>query len=329
MLVKAILSGQAVALCLGGVGIFSKMLISNDYYSAFVQVTVGYLLMSSVLFVVRPWKSGLKVEAWRYALLATIDATGNLCYSKAFGDIAASSVRMTIGFTVPGSVILGYFVFNRKVSPRQIVAVLIAVSGVVLNFTGDAVSDRKYRREWPENGVVWKGFLYALIAATCFAISNVFEEWVQRKAHEKQKIDDRYTHLEMVGMMGLLGALITPLLGAALEWNTTLSNGTIFSKPELKLICYGLGFAICMCSFYVGLSIFLTKHNASFLNLNMLTVSIDVLIFEALYTGGFRANDWVYMLAFFLSLAGTGYFYFAGYQAEKKVLETSKDGIRV
>lgn len=307
---KQVLFGQTVAFCLSGVGIFSKLLAMNGYYHSSVQIILAYVLMALMLLRARPWKCGLSNEWWRYIILAAVDFRGNFMYSSAFRYTSATSVRMMVGFTVPGTVILGYIVFGRMISRKQAFAMVIAIAGLALNIASDFVNDPASSNA-PENGNRLVGCLSAFAAAICYSVTNIYQEWLVKRAGKQvyADIDQTTLSFEIVGMLGLFGAILGFFESLLLEPEAVTFTNTLPANAYIYITC----FALCMTTFYIGLSLFLRKHDASILNLNLLTTSVDILIFESFYLRRFRAHDWMYALAFVLSLSGAAYFHTLGY----------------
>jgi solute carrier family 35, member F1/2 len=132
-----------------------------------------------------------------------------------------------------------------------------------------------------------KGDLFALAGATCYGLSNVFEEYL---------VSERPMY-EVVGMLGLLGTIINGITMAAFDRASFAS-----SIWEPKVGGYLTGYTLILFLFYTCAPVMFRLSSAAFFNISLLTINfwgtaIGVSVFG-------DTIHWMYPIAFVCIIIG-------------------------
>jgi solute carrier family 35 protein F1/2 len=132
-----------------------------------------------------------------------------------------------------------------------------------------------------------KGDLFALAGATCYGLSNVFEEFLVSKR----------PMYEVIGMLGLLGTIINGITMAAFDRE---SFGSSVWEP--KVGGYLIGYTLILFTFYTCVPVMFRLSSAAFFNISLLTINfwgtaIGVSVF------GYTIH-WMYPIAFVCIILG-------------------------
>ncbi|KAH9623764.1 hypothetical protein KSS87_021876 [Heliosperma pusillum] len=196
---------------------------------------------------------------------------------KAYQYTSLTSVMLLDCWAIPCVIILTWIFLKTKYGWRKLVGVAVCVLGLVLVVFSDVYAqDRKARGSNP-----LKGDLFVIAGSTLYAVSNVSEEYLVKKADT----------VELMAMLGAFGAVISAIQISILERN------------ELKSIHWSagaalpfVGFSVAMFLFYSLVPVLLKISGSTMLNLSLLTSdmwSVVIRIFA------YREKvDWLYYVAF-------------------------------
>ncbi|THU62918.1 hypothetical protein C4D60_Mb01t10220 [Musa balbisiana] len=193
--------------------------------------------------------------SWYYYLvLAVVDVEANVIVVKAYQYTSLTSVMLLDCWSIPCVILFTWVFLKTKYGFRKFAGVAICVAGLVIVVFSDVhASDRA---EGGPNPV--KGDIFVIVGSTLYAVSNVGEEFIIKKA-------DR---VELMAMLGAFGAVVLPFLG----------------------------FAMAMFLFYSTVPVILKICGATLLNLSLLTSDMwAVLIRIFAYH---QKVDWMYFIAF-------------------------------
>ncbi|KAF0418490.1 DUF914-domain-containing protein [Gigaspora margarita] len=200
-------------------------------------------------------------ESWKYILIAFTNVQGNYFVVKSFEYTSILSLMLLDAWTTPMVAICSVIFLKVRYRLNQYLGICICIIGSGLVIWGDLdIGKDMYFAKDPI-----KGDLFAIIGATCYGISNVFEEYCVNK---------RPLH-EVLGQMGFWGTFISIIQITILEIDE-LKNLALTSKMVGLIIAY----TVAMLCLYVGISVFLRLASALFFNLSLLTGDFYTLIFN-------------------------------------------------
>ncbi|XP_064991492.1 uncharacterized protein LOC135585765 isoform X2 [Musa acuminata AAA Group] len=269
--------GQIVSLLITSTGFSSSELARRGVNAPTSQSFLNYLLLATFYgaFVIRR-KRPLQLSWYYYLVLAVVDVEANVIVVKAYQYTSLTSVMLLDCWSIPCVILFTWVFLKTKYGFRKFAGVAICVAGLVMVVFSDVhASDRA---EGGPNPV--KGDIFVIVGSTLYAVSNVGEEFIIKKA-------DR---VELMAMLGAFGAVISAIQ-------------IILERSELKDIKWTagavlpfLGFAMAMFLFYSTVPVILKICGATLLNLSLLTSDMwAVLIRIFAYH---QKVDWMYFIAF-------------------------------
>lgn len=269
--------GQFLSLLITSTGFSSSELARRGINAPTSQSFLNYVLLFLVYGGTLLYRRKvLKAKFYYYILLAIVDVEANFLVVKAYQYTSLTSVMLLDCWSIPSVIFLTWFFLKTKYRFRKYIGVAICVAGLVVVVFSDVHSNDRSGGSNP-----LKGDMLVIAGSTLYAISNVSEEFFVKSA-------DR---VELMGMLGLFGAIISACQISILERN------------ELKSIHWSagavipfIGFALAMFLFYSGVPILLKISGSTMLNLSLLTSDMwTVLIRIFAYH---QKVDWMYFIAF-------------------------------
>ena len=234
----------------------------------------------------RPWQ-------WLLLAMADVEATYLLVLAYQFTDI--TSVSLLDAFTVPMVMLLSRLLFNARYTPRQLLAVCICLSGLVVLVVSDALLR-------PSNGqphsVPWLGDVLVLLGATLYAVSNAWQEQQVRATDGTEYL----AHLGCYGVLvsGVQCALLErgALRDAAAAVRAAASDGTAGELLGLEV-----GYIAALNAMYIlATRLMSAGSSATVMNLSLLTSDFWSVVVGVLLLGS-QLSGW-YALAFALVVGG-------------------------
>lgn len=278
--------GQLIMLLNVVTGIFSKYLAREGASLPTLQSTALYVCLALVYLTVRAWRRApaTGVRWWFYALLAVADVEGNYFAVKAFNYANYATLGLLLNLTVPFVTLFCYVFLKTRYAWQHYVGTLIAVGGAVVIFVSDydaSVNDQF------TGGQLFRGDVYALIAAAFYATSNVMIQSVV-------KVRDVDANIEVLGFLGLFASVLSVAQVLALERSPIAE--TDFTP---RIYAYLAGYVAVLLAFYTITSVFLRWAESLLFNLNLLTGPIfTVLAADALFDEG--VNQWYWLALGFI-----------------------------
>jgi drug/metabolite transporter (DMT)-like permease len=244
--------------------------ISNEYGASlpFLLVTITY----SLLLIGSVWFAPSSALSWfGFAVVSVLtiagDYAGILAYSKTSMASALLLVTSVVFWVAP----LAYFMFRRKVSIGQGLAILLAICGSVIIFIDEGTE-----------GNSWVGDVLALGSALCYAVLTVAQEYLIHS-------DSFRLYLFR---FSVVAAPIAGVLAGAVEWKSIrdLQWGW---RSTLLVLAYSLALAAydCWVPFVMQFSD-ATTMNLSLLTSNFFSLGISVWLFG-------QKPRWLYLVGFF------------------------------
>ncbi|CAG8750188.1 36517_t:CDS:2, partial [Racocetra persica] len=157
----------------------------------------------------------MKIRAWKYILIAFMNVQGNYLIVKAFEYTSALSLMLLDAWTTPIVAVLSLIFLKVTYRSSQYLGITICMIGFGIVILGDF--DIGKNMNIAKDPI--KGDIFAIIAATCYGISNVFEEIC---------VKERPLH-EVIGQMGFWGTIISCIQIAIIE-NDEFNNLVVSPK---------------------------------------------------------------------------------------------------
>ncbi|EAX97974.1 Integral membrane protein, putative [Trichomonas vaginalis G3] len=264
----AMIMWQVCSLMLSALAIFCKFLEQIAGFTLpFLQLAISYV----ALLLINLWKLPKTTASWfGYIMVGLLNLGGDVSSIYAYTLTSISSAQLLVTTVIFWVAPLAFFVFKRKLTLWQILAIFIGMGGVVIVFLEDGVGDSR-----------WLGNMIALISAICYAIATTLEE---KLVHEGSIAIYLFR-------FGTTTSPISIILMFAVEFKTIKKYLWVASTISL-IIAYG----IVMALYYTLVPVIMkhsnaTEMNLSFLTSNFFSLFIDCLIFKHKLT-------WPYVVGF-------------------------------
>lgn len=269
--------GQFLSLLITSTGFSSSELARKGINAPTSQSFFNYVLLAIVygsLMLYR--RQPLKAKWYYYLILGLIDVEGNFLVVKAYQYTSLTSVMLLDCWTIPCVMFLTWIFLKTKYRYKKITGVVVCVAGLVTVIFSDVHAGDRGSGSSPR-----KGDALVIAGATLYAVSNVSEEFLVKKA-------DR---IELMAFLGLFGGIISAIQISILE------------RKELQSIHWSagaalpfFGYALAMFLFYSFVPILLKTNGATMLNLSLLTSDMWAVLIRI---GAYHEKvDWLYFIAF-------------------------------
>jgi solute carrier family 35 protein F1/2 len=252
--------GQVLALCITATTIFTTKLSqgatpisipTSQTFLNYATLGVVYTTITIAKVGFRGWLDINRRRAIYYILFALVDVEANYFMVKAYSYTSLLSAMLLDAWTIPCVVLLCVIFLKMRFIRYHYLGVLLAMVGMAFLIWSDMVEGKNF----PGSDYV-KGDLFCILAATLYAVSNVYQEFLVRQ-------EPMY---EVIGQLGLWGTIISGIQLAILERNEIQ---TITWTGEV--IGYIIGFDIAMFTLYSVAPTLLRLSSATFFNLSLLT----------------------------------------------------------
>jgi solute carrier family 35 protein F1/2 len=191
-------------------------------------------------------------------ILGIVDVEANYFVVKAYQYTSLTSAMLLDSWAIPCCMLLSYFLLKRRYRWLQYFGVFLCLAGAALLFKSDLEADHDY----PAQDAL-RGDLFCILGATLYGVSNVLEE----------KLAATYDITEIIGMLGLVGALVSGIQLSVLERDELATMS--WSGP---VIGYLIMFDICLFCLYSCAPILFRLSSATFFNMSLLTSDFYSLI---------------------------------------------------
>jgi solute carrier family 35 protein F1/2 len=249
--------GQVLALCITSTNTFSQLLGNAGTNIPAFQSMPNYMALLLVYNTVlvynegfKGWWSVVKTHGWKYIIMAFLDVLGNYFTILAYRYTNILSAQLINFWAIAVVVIVSFFVLKVRYKIPQIVGIIVAIGGMGILIGSDHMTGGNGGRDSV------KGDMFALAGATCYGLSNTYEEWLVSRA-------PMYHVLAFIGLFGL------PINGVVASiFDRDTFNGATWNGDVAG---YLVGFTICMFLFYSLIPLMLRMGSASFMNISLLT----------------------------------------------------------
>lgn len=282
--------GQVLSLCDTGTNTFTTELALVPWSIPTLQNEFNYILMTLVYTTFTIYKYGFKkffkllwMDGWRYILLSFMDVEGNFFTVLAYRYTTILSAQLIEFWAIVVVVIVSFVFLHVRYHITQYMGIIVCIGGMGILIASDHITGANGGTAL--NAV--KGDLFALAGATCYGLSNVFEEFLVSKR----------PMYEVIGMLGMFGIIINGITMAAFDRGSFSS-----SVWEPKVGGYLTGYTLILFLFYTLVPVMFRLSSAAFFNISLLTgnfwgTAIGVSVFG-------DHIHWMYPIAFVLIIIG-------------------------
>jgi solute carrier family 35 protein F1/2 len=282
--------GQVLSLCDTGTNTFTTELALVPWSIPTLQNEFNYILMTLVYTTFTIYKYGFKnffkllwKDGWRYILLSFMDVEGNFFTVLAYRYTTILSAQLIEFWAIVVVVIISFVFLHVRYHITQYMGIIVCIGGMGILIASDHITGAN-------GGTALdavKGDLFALAGATCYGLSNVFEEFLVSKR----------PMYEVIGMLGMFGIIINGITMAAFDRGSFSS-----SVWEPKVGGYLTGYTLILFLFYTLVPVMFRLSSAAFFNISLLTgnfwgTAIGVSVFG-------DHIHWMYPIAFVLIIIG-------------------------
>ncbi|ROT40993.1 solute carrier family 35 member F1 [Sodiomyces alkalinus F11] len=290
--------GQVLALCITSTNTFSSFLAENGTNIPAFQSIFTYILLLIIWWPIalyrlgpRAWVRALVRDGWKYFILSFLDVQGNYFTVLAYRYTNILSAQLINFWAIVVVVILSFLLLRVRYRPFQIVGILVCCGGMglliasdhITGASGNAAADRL------------RGDLFALLGATCYGLTNTFEEFLVSKRPVP----------EVLSFMALWGSCILAVQAAIFDRASI--QQAVWTGP---VVGYLVGFTLCLSLFYSVVPLVLRLASAAFYNISLLTANFWGVVI-GIHVFGYAVH-FLYPVAFVLILLGLAVYFLAG-----------------
>jgi solute carrier family 35 protein F1/2 len=290
--------GQILALCITGTNTFTSFLSSVGTVIPAFQTLFNYALLTLVWLPItlyhygwRKWLGIVWRDAWKYFILSFLDVEGNYFTVLAYYYTNILSAQLINFWAIVCVVILSFTLLRVRYRLVQITGILICCGGMGLLLASDHITG--------SNGGtgrdMLKGDLFALLGATLYGISNVFEEWFVSKRPV----------YEVLSFLGIFGVCINGVQAAIFDRHSF--EGATWNGDVAGWL---VGYTLCLSIFYSFAPLILRMGSAAIFDVNLLTANFWGVIIGTRVFG--LTVHWMYPIAFVLILCGLIVYFLSG-----------------
>jgi solute carrier family 35 protein F1/2 len=285
-----LLISQALAVAITGTNTLSSLLAAEGTSIPALQSLFNYVLLSLIYTSYTLYKYGFKgwckliyKDGWRYFILAFCDVEGNYFTVLAYRYTTILSAQLINFWAIAVVVLISLIFLKVRYHFAQYAGILICCGGLGLLVASDHITGSNGGQA--PNAV--KGDLFALLGASFYGFTNVFEEFLVSKR-------------PLYEVLGQLSFWAIPINGvqAAIFDRAGFRSATWNSKVG----GYLTGYTLILTIFYSGAPIVFRMASAAFFNIGLLTgnfwgVVVGVKVF------GLHIH-YLYPIAFVLIMVG-------------------------
>lgn len=250
---------QALAITQTGTNTITSLLAEQNWSVPAFQSLPNYVLLALIYTTLTIYKYGFKKwlrllykDGWRYFILAFFDVEGNYFTVLAYRYTTILSAQLINFWAIAVVVLISLLFLKVRYHLAQYGGILIACAGLGLLVASDHIT---HSNGGPALNAV-KGDLFALLGATCYGLSNVWEEYL---------VSTRPMY-EVIGQLGFWGMFINGVQAA------------IFNKASFRsapwnggIGGYLVGYTLLLTWFYTAAPIVFRMASAAFFNIGLLT----------------------------------------------------------
>ncbi|XP_062510704.1 solute carrier family 35 member F2-like isoform X2 [Corticium candelabrum] len=227
-ILKTIAIGQVLSVCLCAGGVANQALQRRQFNAPMIQSFTFYYLLAVTYGTVLVWRQSrqgvtagllevLRMRGWKYLVIATADVEATYTMVLAYQYTSMTSIQLLDSFAIVGVMILSWFILKVRYRLIHYLGIVICVTGTVALVFADTHSSQASGSA--SNPVL--GDALVLLGTMLLSISNVGQEYIVKQ----------FDWIEFVGMIGILGSVISGIQVLIIERNALdsinwSSNGT-------------------------------------------------------------------------------------------------------
>jgi solute carrier family 35 protein F1/2 len=254
------------------------------------QSFFNYVLLNLIYTTYTLYKYGFKgwlrlilKDGWRFFILAFFDVEGNYFVVLAYRYTTILSAQLINFWAIVVVVVISFAFLKVRYHWTQIGGILLCIGGVGILFGSDHLTGNN---AFPAADQL-KGDLFALLGASFYGLSNVFEEFL---------VSERPMY-EVIGQLAWWGMFINGVQAGIFDrasFRTAVWNS--------KVGGYLTGYTLILTLFYSLAPLLFRLSSAAFFNISLLTgsfwgVAIGVEVFH-------YSIHWMYPIAFVCIILG-------------------------
>lgn len=290
--------GQFLCLANTATSTFTTFLANYGTSIPAFQSLFNYVLLSIVYVPYMFYRYGprkvwriIVTDGWKYFILSFLDVEGNYFTVLAYRYTNLLSAQLLNFWSIVCVVIVSFLLLKVRYRPFQLLGILVACGGMGMLLGSDAMSGSN-NYDTPQK---LKGDLFGLAGATCYGLSNVFEEWyVSRRP--------MYEVLSFMGVIGMIVGGATAGIFDRYTFQQAVWNGPV--------IGYIVGYTLCLFIFYSFAPFLLRMGSAAFFDISLLTGNFWGVII-GIHVFGYAVAP-LYPVAFVLIIIGLMVYFLAG-----------------
>lgn len=291
-----LLLSQALALAITGTNTLSSLLADEGTSIPAFQTLFNYILLSLIYTSYTFYKYGFKgwcklvwKDGWRYFILSFCDVQGNYFTVLAYRYTTILSAQLINFWAIAVVVAISLIFLKVRYHIAQYIGILICCGGLGLLVASDHITGSNGGQA-PD---AVKGDLFALLGASFYGFTNVFEEFLVSKRPLYEVLGQ--LSFWAIPINGVQAAIFDRASFRSATWNSAVGG-------------YLTGYTLILTIFYSGAPIVFRMASAAFLNIGLLTgnfwgVVVGVKVFDL-------HIHWMYPIAFVLIMFG--YFVYFG-----------------
>ncbi|KAL2117728.1 hypothetical protein VTJ04DRAFT_7388 [Mycothermus thermophilus] len=290
--------GQTLALCITATNTFTTLLVKVNTNIPAFQTLLNYVLLTLIWLPITLRKQGVKKWArivrkdwWRYLILSFFDVEGNYFTVLAYNYTNILSAQLINFWAIVCVVTLSFLFLRVRYRILQIAGILLCCGGMGVLLA----SDHLQGNTGPEASDMIKGDLFALLGATFYGLSNVYEEWFVSKR----------PMYEVLSFLAIFGVLINGVQAAIFDRHSF--QGATWNG---QVAGYLVGYMACLSLFYSIAPLVFRMGSAAVFDVNLLTGNFwGVIIGTRVF--GYTVH-WMYPIAFVLIIVGQIVYFVTG-----------------
>lgn len=265
----------------GGVSIPAFQSLFN-----YILLTLIYTSFTIYKYGITGWLKLLKTDGWRYVILSFFDVLGNYFTVLAYQYTTILSAQLISFWAIAVVVAISLIFLKVRYHVLQYIGILICCGGLGMLVASDHIQGSNGGRE------TVKGDMFALVGATFYGLTNVFEEFLVSKR----------PMYEVIGQLGFFGMFISGVIAAIFDREN-------FQKAAWSADAGGYlaGYTLLLSWFYSAVPVVLRMASAAFFNIGLLTGNFWGLLVGIRLFG--LTVHWMYPVAFVLILIGHFVYY--------------------
>lgn len=285
-----LLISQALAVAITGTNTLSSLLANEGTSIPAFQTLFNYILLTLIYTSYTLYKYGFKgwckliwKDGWRYFILAFCDVEGNYFTVLAYRYTTILSAQLINFWAIAVVIIISLIFLKVRYHIAQYAGILICCGGLGILVASDHISGSNGGQALD----AVKGDLFALLGASLYGFTNVFEEFLVSKRPMYEVLGQ--LSFWAIPINGVQAAIFDRASFRSATWNSAVGG-------------YLTGYTLILTIFYSGAPIVFRMASAAFFNIGLLTgnfwgVVVGVKVFGL-------SIHWMYPIAFVLIMVG-------------------------